>query len=83
MRVRVRGAFLSACEVGLLGGALLLAGCGGSSNPVPSIASVSPASLKIGSPAQTLTINGSNFIASSTVTYNGVAHAVTYIDASN
>jgi hypothetical protein len=66
----------------LLCGALLLAGCGASTNPVPSISSLSPASLTVGSAAQTLTINGANFLASSTVTYNGIAHAVTYISAS-
>jgi hypothetical protein len=67
----------------LLCGALLLAGCGtgASTNPVPSISSLSPASLLVGSAAQTLTINGANFVTSSTVTYNGVAHAATYINA--
>jgi len=49
---------------------------------VPSISSLSPASLKVGSAAQTLTINGANFLATSAVTYNGIAHAVTYINAS-
>jgi hypothetical protein len=57
-------------------------GCGSSSNPVPSISSLSPASLKVGSAAQTLTINGANFLATSTVTYNGIAHAATYNSAS-
>jgi hypothetical protein len=51
-------------------------------NPLPSISNLSPASLKVGSAAQTLTINGSNFLASATVTYNGIAHAATYISAS-
>jgi hypothetical protein len=70
------------CKVGLLCGALLLAGCGIVTNPVPSISSLSPASLTVGSAAQTLTINGANFLATSAVTYNGIAHAVTYISAS-
>jgi hypothetical protein len=51
-------------------------------NPVPSISSLSPASVKVGSAPQTLTINGTNFLSSSTVTYNGVAHAATYVSAS-
>ncbi len=51
-------------------------------NPVPSISSLSPASLTVGSAAQTLTINGANFLATSTVTYNGIAHAATYLSAS-
>ena len=82
MRVTIRAASLAACKVGLLCGALLLAGCGVVTNPVPSISSLSPASLTVGSAAQTLTINGANFLATSTVTYNGIAHAVTYISAS-
>ena len=82
MRVTIRTAPLADCKVGLLCGALLLAGCGASTNPVPSISSLSPASLKVGSAAQTLTINGANFLASSTVTYNGIAHAATTISAS-
>jgi hypothetical protein len=82
MRVTIRTASLAACKVGLLCGALLLAGCDASTNPVPSISTLSPASLKVGSSAQTLTINGSNFLGNSTVTYNGIAHASTYINAS-
>jgi hypothetical protein len=82
MRVTIRADSLAACKVGLLCGALLLAGCGASTNPVPSISSLSPASLKVGSAAPTLTIHGANFLATSTVTYNGIAHAVTYISAS-
>ena len=82
MRVTIRGASLAACKVGLLCGALLLAGCGASSNSVPSISSLSPASLTVGSAAQTLTIHGANFLATSTVTYNSIAHAATYISSS-
>src|ERR1700728_321403 len=86
MRVAIRAASLAACKVGLLCGALVLAGCGASSssvtNSAPSISSLSPASLTVGSAAQTLTINGANFLSSSTVTYNGIAHAATYISAS-
>jgi hypothetical protein len=82
MRVTIRAASLAACKIGLLCGALFLAGCGASSNPVPSISSLSPASLTVGSAAQTLTINGANFLPASTVTYNGIAHAVTYVSAS-
>ena len=51
MRVTIRAAPLAACKVGLLCGALLLAGCGASTNPVPSISSLSPASLTVGSAA--------------------------------
>jgi hypothetical protein len=50
-------------------------------NPVPAITSLSPASATAGAAAQTLTINGSGFISSSTVTYNGIGHAATYVNA--
>jgi hypothetical protein len=63
---------------------------GGSSNtvnftvgfPVPAITSLSPISSLFRSAAQTLTINGSNFLSSSTVTYNGVDHPATFVSAS-
>ena len=51
-------------------------------NPVPAISSLSPSSLPAGSPPQTLTINGSGFLASSTVTFNGTGRAATYIGSS-
>ena len=88
MKVAIRAASPAACKLGLLCGALLLAGCGTTANtasvanPVPSISSLSPASLTVGSAAQTLTLHGANFLSTSTVTYNGIAHAVTYISAS-
>jgi hypothetical protein len=82
MRVTIRAAALAACKAGWLCGALLLAGCGAGANPVPSISSLSPASLAVGSAAQTLAIHGANFRATSTVTYNGIAHAATYVNAS-
>src|SRR5665213_1390368 len=82
MSLTVRAASLAVCNVGLLCAPLLLAGCGASTDPVPSISSLSPASLTVGSAAQTLTISGANFIATSTATYNGIAHAVTYNSAS-
>ena len=50
-------------------------------NPVPAITTLSPASAIVGAGAQTLTINGSNFVATSTATYNGVAHTVTFVNA--
>ena len=47
-------------------------------NPVPTISSLSPPSATAGAAAQTLTINGTGFISTSTATYNGVAHTVTF-----
>lgn len=70
----------------------LNAGCGGGSsappptpppaqNPVPSITSLSPSASTAGAQAQTLAIQGTNFLASSTVTYNGQAHTVTFVSS--
>ncbi|HXW16058.1 MAG TPA: IPT/TIG domain-containing protein, partial [Terriglobia bacterium] len=50
-------------------------------NPVPSISSISPASVMSGAAAQALTINGTNFLSTSTVTYNSVAHAATFVNS--
>ena len=50
-------------------------------NPVPSITNLSPSSATAGAAGQTLTINGTNFLSSSTVTYNGTGHAATYVSA--
>jgi hypothetical protein len=65
---------------------VLLPSCAGSSgpppNPVPSISSLSPTQQAAGSQSQALTINGTGFISSSAVTYNGTAHASTFVSAS-
>src|SRR5205085_260265 len=72
--------------------ALIASGCGGGGyggsssgggyNPMPAISSLAPASASAGAGAQTLTINGSGFMAASTVTYNSVAYTATYVSAS-
>ena len=49
-----------------------------SSNPLPTIASLSPAFLGTGDPAQTLTINGTGFVAASTLTFNGAPKPTTF-----
>ena len=62
-------------------------GCGSKSvnspvgNPVPAITTLSPASAAAGAAAQTLIINGTNFVSTSTVTYNAMAHTATYISS--
>ena len=50
-------------------------------NPVPGITSLSPASATAGAASQTLTINGSNFVSTSTVTYNGAPHSASFVSA--
>jgi len=71
------GVFLSVTSCSSSGG-----GSGGSNNPVPSITSLSPTQQAAGSQSQTLSINGSGFIAGSTVTYNGSSHAATLMNTS-
>ena len=51
-------------------------------NPVPAITSLAPASLAVGAPPQALTLNGTGFLISSTVSFNNVAHSPTYVGAS-
>ncbi|MBF9143331.1 IPT/TIG domain-containing protein [Hymenobacter properus] len=52
-----------------------------SANPVPTITSLAPSSATAGDPAQTLTVNGTNFITSSVVNFNGTARTTTYVSA--
>jgi YVTN family beta-propeller protein len=50
--------------------------------PVPTITTLAPSSLVAGAAPQTLTINGTNLLSSSTVTFNGVPHSPTYVNSS-
>lgn len=52
---------------------------GPASNPVPTLASISPSSTTVGGSSFTLTLNGSNFISSSTVRWNGSARSTTFV----
>ncbi len=69
-----------------------LSACGGSSststsppppisNPVPSITSLSPSAATAGGAAFTLTVNGTNFISTSAVQWNGGSTTTSYISA--
>jgi hypothetical protein len=68
----------------LMGLALVLLSCGGGSsggggggginNPVPSITALSPTQIAAGSQVQILLVNGTNFMSTSMVTYNGTLH---------
>ncbi len=55
---------------------------GGGGNPVPIIASISPASAVEGSGSFTLTVNGSNFLMSSAVSFGGLIEPTTFVSAS-
>ena len=50
-------------------------------NPAPAIASLSPASLPAGSGALTLTVNGTGFVSSSIVQWNGSPRPTTFVSA--
>ena len=50
-------------------------------NPVPAIASLSPASVPAGSPAFNLTVNGTGFVTNSAVLWNGAPRTTTYVSA--
>ena len=50
-------------------------------NLQPTLTSFSPTSATAGAAAQTLTITGTNFLATSSVTYNSVAHTATFISS--
>ncbi len=52
-------------------------------NPVPTITSLTPSTVNAGAAAETLTINGTNFLSTSTVTYNSVAHTPTFVDSTH
>ena len=47
-------------------------------NPVPTLASISPAAVPAGSPAFRLTVNGTGFVAGSVVRWNGADLTTTY-----
>src|SRR5207249_3324100 len=50
-------------------------------NPVPTITSISPTSTIAGSGSFTLTVNGTNFVSTSTVNWNGSALATTFVSS--
>jgi hypothetical protein len=65
---------------------VLMCSCGGGSskqttNPLPAIQSVSPSSAAAGGSSFTVTVSGSNFIASSGITWNGTAVQTTFVNA--
>jgi uncharacterized protein (TIGR03437 family) len=51
-------------------------------NPVPAITTLSPSSAVAGASPLTVLINGTGFVAASTVTFHGTAHAATFLSAS-
>jgi hypothetical protein len=72
---------------------LLVAGCGGGSssstnqppttNPSPTIATITPSSVVAGSSDTSVTITGTGFAAGSVVSWNSVALTTTYLSATS
>jgi hypothetical protein len=66
---------------------VFLAGCGGgttstvNANPTPTITTISPNSAAAGGAAFTLTVNGKNFVAASTVNFGGTAPTTTFVNS--
>ena len=54
-------------------------GTAGAPSPVPALASMTPTSATAGSPPFTLTVNGSNFVATSKVRWNGAERTTTFV----
>jgi hypothetical protein len=82
----IRGLLLA----GLAGLALLFSACGGggggggttpAQNPRPNLTSISPTAANTGEGAFTLTVNGSSFISSSVVRWNGMDRPTTFVSS--
>jgi hypothetical protein len=56
-------------------------GGGGATNPVPALTTLVPNSSTAGGAAFTLTVNGSNFVTSSVVRWNGAARTTTFVSS--
>lgn len=73
-------------------GLIILQGCGGGSsgpggsgggNPIPTVSSISPNSAFEGGGVFTLTVSGTNFIASSSVRWNGSPRGTNFLSSTN
>jgi len=50
-------------------------------NPVPAITGFSPASVTVGSESFTLTVNGTNFVSTSSVRWNGTGRSTSFVSS--
>lgn len=73
------------CAVALLTALLFLVSCGSdraaTPNPAPTVTSIAPTSALAGAAAFSLTVNGTGFMNTSTVQWNGAARATTFVSA--
>lgn len=86
-----RSSLVSFLVLLVLGAALFIVACGGghssqtttppNPNPVPSIQSISPTFVPAGTSSQSVTITGSGFLSSSTVTFNGASRSATFVNS--
>jgi hypothetical protein len=51
------------------------------SNPVPTVSTLAPSSVLVGSPAGTITVTGANFVSGITLAVNGSPRTTTYVSA--
>ena len=60
---------------------VVVGGSSGGSNPTPAVTSLSPSSAAAGSASFNLTVNGTSFVSSSTVRWNGADRPTTFLSA--
>jgi len=53
----------------------------GGINPSPTVTALSPASMKSGDPAFTLTVTGTQFLSGATVIFNGLSESTTFVSS--
>ena len=68
----------STCGTGIVNAGAAVAAV---SNPVPTITGLNPPSATPGGPAFTLTVNGTGFVSSSVVRWNGSSRTTTYVSS--
>ena len=73
----------STCNTSICGSGIVNAGAAVAavSNPVPTITGLNPPSATPGGPAFTLTVNGTGFVSSSVVRWNGSNRTTTYVSS--
>ena len=55
---------------------------GGTTTPTPAVTSISPTTVAAGAAATTLTVNGSGFIAATSIQVGGLSESTTYVSSS-
>jgi large repetitive protein len=81
MWARRRGVFVCSVLCVLLAAALSASTAFSASNPVPYVDILSPVSVHPGSTSVTLTLNGTGFVSTSVVEWNGTALTTTFVSA--